>query len=387
MNSEFDYQKYPILLVDDDIEVLETFGALLQDTFSVDTTDDPEKALTMIRTKNYAVILSDQRMPKMAGTTLLSKTHQLSPESIRVLITGYTDLDAAIEAINSGEIYRYIPKQVSSTDKKILIRQAIELYHTREEKDRLQKENQRILKKLAVQKKLSVIGYFGLRLNEWLSSILGTLEKHLGKDYNDQNFMKEINRLKSLMHRIEQIYRQTDFDIPGLKNQMELTNLNEVITHSVNFSKAFEKRGIRQDWHGIRIITKMDNTIPNFRMTKGSIQIAIEELLVNAKQAIEEKRLNNSNYSEEGVIELSTWHKTCQGKNHIYLQVTDNGCGIDAKNLEDIFKPFTSMSKYPVDRAGIGLTIIEQVVTFHDGQISVVSNPNQGSKFILEFPG
>jgi len=183
------------------------------------------------------------------------------------------------------------------------------------------------------------------------------------------------------MHRIEQIYRQTDFDIPGLKNQMESTNLNEVITHSVNFSKAFEKRGIRQDWHGIRIITKMDNTIPNFRMTKGSIQIAIEELLVNAKQAIEEKRLNNSNYSEEGVIELSTWHKTCQGKNH------NNGCGIDAKNLEDIFKPFTSMSKYPVDRAGIGLTIIEQVVTFHDGQISVVSNPNQGSKFILEFPG
>jgi len=162
MNSELDYQKYPILLVDDDIEVLETFGALLQDTFSVDTTDDPEKALTMIRTKNYAVILSDQRMPKMAGTTLLSKTHQLSPESIRVLITGYTDLDAAIEAINSGEIYRYIPKQVSSTDKEILIRQAIELYHTREEKDRLQKENQRILKKLAVQKKLSVIGYFGL---------------------------------------------------------------------------------------------------------------------------------------------------------------------------------------------------------------------------------
>ena len=387
MNSELDYQKYPILLIDDDIEVLETFGALLQDTFSVDTTDDPEKAITMIQKKNYAVVLSDQRMPKMAGTTLLSKTHQLSPESIRLLITGYTDLDAAIEAINSGEIYRYIPKQVSATDKEILIRQAIELYHTRKEKDRLQKENQRILKKLAVQKKLSVIGYFGLRLNEWLSSILGSLEKHLGKDYNNQNFTKEINRLKSLMQRIEQIYRQTDFDVPGLKNQMELTNLNEIITHSVNFSKAFEKRGIRQDWRGIRIITKMDNTIPNFYMTKGSIQIAIEELLVNAKQAIEEKRLNNTNYSEEGVIELSTWHKTCQGKKHVYLQVTDNGCGIDTKNSENIFKPFMSMSKYPVDRAGIGLTIIEQVVTFHDGQISVVSNPNQGSKFILEFPG
>ena len=387
MNNELDYQKYPILLVDDDSEVLETFEALLQDTFSVDTTDDPETALTMIRTKNYAVILSDQRMPKMAGTTLLSKTHQLSPESIRVLITGYTDLDAAIEAINNGEIYRYIPKQVSSGDKEILIRQAIELYHTRKEKERLQKENQRILKKLAVQKKLSVIGSFGLRLNEWLSSILGTLEKHHGKEYNDQNFTKEINRLKSLMQRIEQIYRQTDFDIPGLKNQMELTNLNEVITHAINFSKAFEKRGIRQDWHGIRIITGLDNTIPDFPMTKGSIQIAIEELLINAKQAIEEKRLSNTNYSEEGVIELSTWHETHQGKDYVYLQVTDNGCGIDAKNVEAIFKPFTSMSKYPVDRAGMGLTIIEQAVTFHDGQISVVSNPNQGSKFILTFPG
>jgi len=389
MNDEPDYQEYPILLVDDDPAILETLAAFLEDIFTVETTDDPKKALEMIQAREYAVIISDQRMSQMEGSVLLAKARRLSPESIRVLITGYTNLDAAIEAINKGEIYRYIPKQISSDDKEILIKQAVELYHIKKEKNRLQQENGLLLKKLAVQQKLSAIGFFGFRLNEWLSSFLGTLTKRLGEKQSDPNFTGQIARLKSLMQRIgiyEEVYRQTSFDIPRLRDQMELEDLNEVITLSVDFTKAFVKRGLRHDWQGIRIITRMDSTLPKIYLSKGPIQIAIEELLINAKQAIEEKRLDSAQYSSEGIIELKTWHKVENRKGKVYLEVSDNGCGIMPENRQDIFQPLMSFSKYPINRPGIGLTIVEQVTAFHNGEIYVESTPDQGSKFTLEFP-
>ena len=122
-------------------------------------------------------------------------------------------------------------------------------------------------------------------------------------------------------------------------------------------------------------------------MAKGSIQVAIEELLVNAKQAIEEKRIDSGDYTEGSTIELRTWHETYQGKTYIYLKVADNGCGIFPENLKDVFKPLMSFSKHPVNRTGIGLNIVEQVMTYHNGQIHIESTPGQGSKFILEFAG
>ena len=386
MSDKIDYQKYPILLVDDDPAILETLAAFLEDTFSIETTDNPEKALEMMQAKEYAVIISDQRMSQMEGSVLLAKARQVSPESIRVLITGYTNLDAAIEAVNKGEIYRYIPKQVSSDDKEILIKQAVELYHIKKEKARLQQENELILKKLAVQQKLSAIGCFGFRLNEWLSSLLGTFTKSLAENQPDQNLTKQLARLKSLMQRIEEVYRQTNFDIPRLRDQMELEDLNEIVTLSVDFTKAFVKRGLRHDWLGIRIITRMDSTLPKIYLSRGPIQIAIEELLVNAKQAIEEKRLDSVQYSAEGIIELRTWHTEGRRKGKVCLEISDNGCGILPDNRHDIFQPLMSFSKYPIDRPGIGLTIVEQVMAFHNGEIYVESTPNQGSKFTLEFP-
>ena len=89
-------------------------------------------------------------------------------------------------------------------------------------------------------------------------------------------------------------------------------------------------------------MTKLDSTLPKIYIAKGPVQIAVEELLANAKQAIEEKRLDNACYSEDGRIELRTWHKTDQRKTKVYLEVTDNGCGIAPENMHDIFSPLMS---------------------------------------------
>lgn len=79
MTEMIDYKKYPILFVDDETDVLTTMVSVLEESFTVESTNKPEEALKMVNEKEYAVILSDQRMPKMNGFELLSEVKKISP--------------------------------------------------------------------------------------------------------------------------------------------------------------------------------------------------------------------------------------------------------------------------------------------------------------------
>ncbi|MFH1077147.1 MAG: response regulator [Pseudomonadota bacterium] len=137
MFEDINYKDYPILFVDDEPDALETIQWVLGKSFTVDSTDDPDKALAMLKEKEYAVILSDQRMPKMPGFELLAKAKEISPMTIRVVITGYADIEAAIAAVNKGEVYRYVPKKIPAIERDMLLKEAIKWHHTLKEMERL----------------------------------------------------------------------------------------------------------------------------------------------------------------------------------------------------------------------------------------------------------
>ncbi len=84
------------------------------------------------------MVLTDQKMPDVTGTELLAELKETHPDIVRILITGYTDIGAAVKAINEGNIYRYIPKTSFSEEIIGLIKQAIEWYHVHKEMRRLQ---------------------------------------------------------------------------------------------------------------------------------------------------------------------------------------------------------------------------------------------------------
>ncbi|MFC1684060.1 response regulator [Pseudomonadota bacterium] len=128
MLDDIDYKKYPILLVDDDPTVLETMLSLFADSFSIEGAGSADEALELIKTRDYAVCISDQRMPNVNGAEFLSLAKMISPTMIRVLITGYTDLEAAIDAINECEIFRFIKKSAPTDEKEERIKEAIHQY-------------------------------------------------------------------------------------------------------------------------------------------------------------------------------------------------------------------------------------------------------------------
>ena len=99
-----------LLLIDDEERILTGLKSLFRDRYHVFTTTDGIKALDFIRRHHMHVIVSDQRMPVMTGVELLRQSRDISPHSVRILLTGYSDLASIVGSINDGEIYRFISK-------------------------------------------------------------------------------------------------------------------------------------------------------------------------------------------------------------------------------------------------------------------------------------
>lgn len=100
-----------VLFVDDDIKILNSFKRSLTPDFNVFTADSPEKALALLEEKGpFPVIVSDMRMPGMNGVELLARISALYPDMVKILLTGYADQQTAIDAVNKGQVFRFLTK-------------------------------------------------------------------------------------------------------------------------------------------------------------------------------------------------------------------------------------------------------------------------------------
>lgn len=116
-----------VLVVDDEPQILTSIRDLLEDDFVVSTAGDAETALRMLAQQEVAVVLSDQRMPGISGDQFLNKAKELSGAT-RVLITGYSDIEALVRAVNNGQIYAYVAKPWDATEFKVTVGRAAEHY-------------------------------------------------------------------------------------------------------------------------------------------------------------------------------------------------------------------------------------------------------------------
>ena len=109
-------QKCSLLVVDDEPYIVSTLAALLANEFEVFTADSGETARQQFQSHNIDLILSDQKMPRMSGVQLLEWVRSNHPKTVRLLMTGFAELEEAVEAINRGQVYRYISKPWQTED-------------------------------------------------------------------------------------------------------------------------------------------------------------------------------------------------------------------------------------------------------------------------------
>ncbi|HJU39887.1 MAG TPA: response regulator, partial [Tahibacter sp.] len=103
-----------VLFVDDERNVLVSLRALFRDSYRVLSTTDADEALRLVREESVDVVVSDQRMPKMLGAELLRCVRDVSPGTMRILLTGYSDLASVVSSINDGEVFRFVTKPWSN---------------------------------------------------------------------------------------------------------------------------------------------------------------------------------------------------------------------------------------------------------------------------------
>ncbi|WP_252274106.1 response regulator [Pseudomonas subflava] len=120
-------QPIRVMFVDDEERILRSLALQFRRDYEVLVESDPRRALERLKSEPVHVLVSDQRMPQMSGSELLAQAAELQPNAVRILLTGYSDLDAAIEALNSGGIFRYLTKPWEPREMAATLRQAGEI--------------------------------------------------------------------------------------------------------------------------------------------------------------------------------------------------------------------------------------------------------------------
>lgn len=131
---------FSLLIVDDEVNILNLLSNILRNDFQIYTAQNGKQALAILKKHRVEVILTDQRMPSMTGLQFLAQAHLIQPNTVNVLLTAFDDINAAIDAINGGLVWRYMRKPFDSKELMIVMRQAAERYQLLEENLRLTKE-------------------------------------------------------------------------------------------------------------------------------------------------------------------------------------------------------------------------------------------------------
>jgi CheY-like chemotaxis protein len=130
-------ERYRILAVDDEADALDVLAEVLGEVYAVTTAQSGEEALEYLRREPFDLLITDQRMPNMTGIGLIEKAKEINPDMIRIILTGYTDPNDLIDAINRGEVFRYITKPWDLNDLLFTIRNGLENLQLRRDKERL----------------------------------------------------------------------------------------------------------------------------------------------------------------------------------------------------------------------------------------------------------
>jgi len=134
-------QKISILFVDDEEHNLVSFKASFRTKYQIETAIGGQEAIEILKEKYFDIIITDQRMPRMTGVEFLEQIIKTHPDTMRILLTGYTDMVAVVDAINKGKIFHYLTKPWSEEELDNTIQKA---YQVLLERKKIIEENQHL---------------------------------------------------------------------------------------------------------------------------------------------------------------------------------------------------------------------------------------------------
>lgn len=362
---ELDYKKYKILLVDDELSNLENLIFAFELDYTLATASSAREALDVISKEDIALIICDQRMPEITGVELLCQIKKFYPNIVRILISAYSDIDAAIEAINEGNVYRYIRKDLAMNHIEVIIKHAIEHYQMRAD---LEGATQALIK----SEKLITIAEIAAGVEHELRNTITGMTLGIDSVIEQLNMMgvsdPDIDRLLAKTaeygkRSTEIIERLNDFAKPG---HVEKVDLYKVVNDSIEMARD----GLKKRLRGIDIINQMVEHMPWVEGNTVHFEEIFLNLIRNACQAME---------NMGGKITI----KGKSDNNSVYISVQDTGPGIPQESLKQVFGAFYTTKK---EGMGMGLYVIDNIVKTFGGRLELESELGRGSTFTVVLP-
>ncbi len=366
-----------VLFVDDDEANLVVCEAACGDAFDVITATSAEAALELMRTEEVGVIVADQRMPGTTGVELLERVRIEYPDTVRVLITAYSDIQAAISAINRGRVRRYLRKPWEPGELKAELADALDIYAMSRKLSAMEVRLRETERVYALGVVAASIAHEMKNPMMWVTNSLSFAQSELRK-------LSENAGAASVKGRIEEIEASLTDTRTGVDRVVDIVRGIELPTRSDAGSiKPVDLAEVLR--LSLRLVSgelmrcaslELDVTCaPKVKASATKLGQVVLNLIVNAMQAV------SSRPRSENVISVRLHVEDAWA----VLEVADNGPGISEQDLDRIFDPFFT-SKAGVG-TGLGLAISRRIVEETDGSLVAGRDDRLGgARFTVRLP-
>ena len=360
-----------VLYLDDDHDSLGVFNKIFdQEPFGVFSTDNPDKALEILRKEQIKVAVSDQVMPKMKGTQFLQEVLNFDSHIERILLTSHHDFAVAEEADNILETYRVIIKPWKGADLLRGVRRAIERYDLTKKVEQTNELLQRMY--VARAEFTSIVSH---ELRTPLASIKTAIDLVFKKILGPINVEQEevlgrakrnVDRLKRL---IDDILDLAKMEAGKLNMNLAMNDVRRVVEEVVETHKDMAKT------RGLYIKTGFDN-VPDIMFDHDRITQVLNNIFSNAIK-----------FTKQGGLTAKVINKSKE--DNVLISISDTGKGIAEDNIPKLFDKFyqvESIQQNEEGGTGLGLAICKEIISKHQGKIWVESVLEKGTSFYIALP-
>ncbi|WP_321373000.1 hybrid sensor histidine kinase/response regulator [uncultured Draconibacterium sp.] len=389
-------KKQTIICVDDEEIILEAIQEQLQssfgDEYNIETSDSGEDALEFFKElieegQQVPVIISDYIMPGIKGDELLKEIHKLSPDSLKILLTGQASIEGISNAINNAQLYRFISKPWDKDDLVLTVKEAVKSFL---QEIKIRKQNKELLElnasleeqvaqrteqlrkaNAAKDKFFSIIAH---DLKSPFNALLGLSEAMLEsweifEDEMKLDFVKDINNAsKNTYALLQNLLEWSRSQTGRVKVESVIFTPAEVVHENLEVLKQ------HADSKQISVINKVQEDVL-CQADKNMISTVFRNLISNAIKFTK----------PQGNITI-----TCCSKNSYHeFCIIDNGIGMDEKTLNQLFNLSSKTQRFGTSNesgTGLGLHLCKEFVEKNGGQLSVSSKENEGSTFCFTLP-
>lgn len=353
--------KIRVLYVDDEPNNLLAFKASFRRTYDIFTASSAAEGLLVLNENPVHVIIADQRMPQSTGVEFFDIVRTAHPYPVRILLTGFTDVEAIVDAINKGQIFRYIKKPWDELELQTAIQNAFEVYSTR----RQLKEKVRELER--TNDELNRFVYSTSHdLRSPLASVMGVL--------NLARMEKSVVDPNGYLGMIETCVKKMDFFILKVIEYYKSIRVDEG-HQAVDFAAIIQESIdlCRMQNPAIKFNIDIDQRVAFFT-DAFRLSVILNNLISNAVK-----------YQKPDEPNPAVNLKVNVDEQRAVISIEDNGVGIIEEHLNNIFQMFFR-SNFTVTGLGIGLYIVKEALVRIGGEITVKSEHGVGTRFQVTIP-